>query len=47
MDGNERMQGLAGQMLWVPDVPWMFSPVMTVIPLQMLTYHITHETRWI
>jgi glucosamine--fructose-6-phosphate aminotransferase (isomerizing) len=34
------MQGLADQVLWVPDVPWMLSPVMTVIPLQMLAYHI-------
>ena len=39
-DGNERMQRLADQVLWVPDVPWMLSPVMTVIPLQMLAYHI-------
>jgi glucosamine--fructose-6-phosphate aminotransferase (isomerizing) len=39
-DGDERMQGLADQVLWVPDVPWMLSPVMTVIPLQMLAYHI-------
>ncbi len=39
-DRDERMQGLADQVLWVPDVPWMLSPVMTVIPLQMLAYHI-------
>jgi glutamine---fructose-6-phosphate transaminase (isomerizing) len=39
-DGDERMQGLADQVLWVPDVPWLLSPVMTVIPLQMLAYHI-------
>ncbi len=39
-DGDERMAGLADQVLWVPDVPWMLSPVMTVIPLQMLAYHI-------
>ncbi len=39
-DGDERMRSLADQVLWVPDVPWMLSPVMTVIPLQMLAYHI-------
>jgi glucosamine--fructose-6-phosphate aminotransferase (isomerizing) len=39
-DGDERMQGLADQVLWVPEVPWMLSPVMTVIPLQLLAYHI-------
>jgi glucosamine--fructose-6-phosphate aminotransferase (isomerizing) len=39
-DGDERMQGLADQVLWVPEVPWMLSPVITVIPLQLLAYHI-------
>jgi glucosamine--fructose-6-phosphate aminotransferase (isomerizing) len=39
-DGDELIAGLADHVLWVPEIPWMLSPVMTVIPLQMLAYHI-------
>ncbi|MDK1028458.1 MAG: glutamine--fructose-6-phosphate transaminase (isomerizing) [Anaerolineae bacterium] len=39
-EGDELVQGLADQILWVPDTPWMLSPVVTVIPLQLLAYHI-------
>ena len=26
-----------------PDAPWMLSPVLTVMPLQLLAYHIASE----
>jgi glucosamine--fructose-6-phosphate aminotransferase (isomerizing) len=39
-DGDERVKELADQVLWVPECPWMLSPVVTVIPLQMVAYHI-------
>jgi len=39
-DGDERIAGIADHVLWIPDTPWMLSPVTTVIPLQMLAYHI-------
>jgi glutamine---fructose-6-phosphate transaminase (isomerizing) len=26
--------------LWVPDCPWLLSPAITVIPLQILAYSI-------
>jgi glucosamine--fructose-6-phosphate aminotransferase (isomerizing) len=39
-DGDERIQGLADHVLFVPAAPWMLSPVVTVIPLQLLAYHI-------
>jgi len=39
-EGDERAQALADHVLWVPDTPWMLSPVVTVIPLQLLAYHI-------
>lgn len=39
-DGDERAASLADEVLWVPDVPWMLSPVVTVVPLQLLAYHI-------
>jgi glucosamine--fructose-6-phosphate aminotransferase (isomerizing) len=31
---------MADYVLWVPRCPWMLSPVITVIPLQLLAYHI-------
>ncbi|MEW6030583.1 MAG: glutamine--fructose-6-phosphate transaminase (isomerizing) [Chloroflexota bacterium] len=39
-DGDELVAAMADHMLWVPDAPWMLSPVITVLPLQMLAYHI-------
>lgn len=39
-EGDELVQGMADHVLWVPEAPWMLSPVVTVLPLQMLAYHI-------
>ncbi len=39
-DGDELIPPVADHVLWVPQTPWMLSPVTTVIPLQMLAYHI-------
>ncbi len=39
-EGDERASSLADQVFWVPEVPWMLSPVVTVVPLQLLAYHI-------
>jgi len=39
-DGDEQISELADEVLWVPEVPWLLSPVVTVIPLQLLAYHI-------
>jgi len=39
-EGDETIAKFADQVLWVPPTPWMLSPVTTVIPLQMLAYHI-------
>jgi glucosamine--fructose-6-phosphate aminotransferase (isomerizing) len=39
-EGDERVASLVDRVLWVPETPWMLSPVVTVIPLQMLAYHI-------
>ncbi len=39
-DGDELIPPLATHVLWVPETPWMLSPVVTVIPLQLLAYHI-------
>jgi glucosamine--fructose-6-phosphate aminotransferase (isomerizing) len=39
-DGDERALELADHVLWMPETPWLLSPVVTVIPLQMFAYHI-------
>ena len=40
-DGDERVTDFADQVLWVPEAPWLLSPVITVIPLQILAYQIS------
>ncbi len=39
-DGDQTIAPLADHVLWVPETPWMLSPVTNVIPLQILAYHI-------
>ncbi|MBK8616307.1 MAG: glutamine--fructose-6-phosphate transaminase (isomerizing) [Anaerolineales bacterium] len=39
-EGDELIAGMADHVLWVPETPWMLSPIITVFPLQMLAYHI-------
>lgn len=39
-DGDELLPELADEIIWIPDVFWMLSPVISVIPLQILAYHI-------
>jgi glucosamine--fructose-6-phosphate aminotransferase (isomerizing) len=39
-EGDELINSMADHILWVPETPWMLSPVVTVIPLQILAYHI-------
>jgi glucosamine--fructose-6-phosphate aminotransferase (isomerizing) len=38
-DGDELLQEIADHMLWVPETPWLLSPVTTIIPLQLLAYY--------
>lgn len=39
-EGDELVKDMADHTLWVPEAPWMLSPVITVLPLQLLAYHI-------
>jgi glucosamine--fructose-6-phosphate aminotransferase (isomerizing) len=39
-EGDDLVAAMADHVLWVPDCPWMLSPVVTVIPLQILAYQI-------
>ena len=40
-DGDQLIEAMTDHILWVPEAPWMLSPVVTVLPLQLLAYHIT------
>ena len=42
-EGDEQILNQADQVLFVPETPWMLSPVTTVIPLQLLAYHIAAQ----
>ena len=39
-DGDERIPDLTENIMWVPETPWMLSPVVTSIPMQLFAYHI-------
>ncbi|MFT3895222.1 MAG: glutamine--fructose-6-phosphate transaminase (isomerizing) [Anaerolineales bacterium] len=39
-DGDDLVKDMTDHVLWVPETPWMLSPVITVLPLQLLAYHI-------
>jgi glucosamine--fructose-6-phosphate aminotransferase (isomerizing) len=39
-DGDELLPPIADHILWIPETPWMLSPVTTTIPLQLLAYYI-------
>jgi glutamine---fructose-6-phosphate transaminase (isomerizing) len=39
-DGDELIPDLTSNILWVPKTPWLLSPVITSIPLQLFAYHI-------
>jgi len=39
-DGDQRIPDLTDNILWVPQTPWLLSPVVTSIPLQLFAYHI-------
>jgi glucosamine--fructose-6-phosphate aminotransferase (isomerizing) len=38
--GDDRVEELSDHVLWIPETPWLLSPVVTVIPLQLFAYHI-------
>jgi glucosamine--fructose-6-phosphate aminotransferase (isomerizing) len=42
-EGDDQIKAQADQVLYVPKTPWMLSPVTTVIPLQLLAYHIAAQ----
>ncbi len=41
-EGDTLITTLADHVLWIPETPWMLNPVVAIIPLQMLAYHIAN-----
>ena len=39
-DGDESVLEIADEVIWIPEAPWMLNPILAVIPLQILSYHI-------
>ncbi|MCZ2126899.1 MAG: glutamine--fructose-6-phosphate transaminase (isomerizing) [Anaerolineales bacterium] len=39
-EGDALVQSMADYTLWIPNAPWMLSPIISVLPLQLLAYHI-------
>jgi glucosamine--fructose-6-phosphate aminotransferase (isomerizing) len=38
-EGDEQIRKYAEDVLYVPDIPEPLSPMLTVIPLQLMAYH--------
>ena len=38
-EGDKQIKKLTDHLITIPDVPEMFQPMLTVIPLQLLAYH--------
>ncbi|NLI43837.1 MAG: glutamine--fructose-6-phosphate transaminase (isomerizing) [Chloroflexi bacterium] len=42
-EGDALIPTLVDEVLWVPPVPWLLSPILTSIPLQLFAYHIATQ----
>ena len=39
-EGDELVPSITDAVFWTPKTPWLLSPVINVIPLQLFAYHI-------
>jgi glucosamine--fructose-6-phosphate aminotransferase (isomerizing) len=42
-NGAKQLKGIAEEIITVPDAPECLMPILTVIPLQLLAYHLAVE----
>ncbi len=42
-EGDERIAEVADEVFWIPEVPWMLTPVVAIVPLQLFAYYIAAE----
>jgi len=39
-EGDELIPTITDEIFWIPKTPWLLSPAVTIIPLQLFAYHI-------
>ncbi len=39
-EGDDRVVAHVDQVIWIPRTQWMLAPLLAVIPLQLLAYHV-------
>jgi glucosamine--fructose-6-phosphate aminotransferase (isomerizing) len=39
-EGSERVAEVADQTLYVPSTDWVLQPILAIVPLQLLAYHV-------
>jgi glucosamine--fructose-6-phosphate aminotransferase (isomerizing) len=39
-DGDERIEKLADDVMWIPESSWLINPITATIPMQIFAYHI-------
>ena len=39
-EGSERVAEVADQILYVPSTDWVVQPILAILPLQLLAYHV-------
>ncbi len=39
-DGDEMAEKLGDHVMWIPPTPWLLNPLVSIIPMQLLAYHI-------
>ncbi len=39
-EGDDLIPTIADEIFWIPKTPWLLSPAVTIIPLQLFAYHI-------
>jgi glucosamine--fructose-6-phosphate aminotransferase (isomerizing) len=42
-EGDEEIAQHADEVIWIPPTHWMLAPLLAVIPLQLLAYHIARQ----
>jgi glucosamine--fructose-6-phosphate aminotransferase (isomerizing) len=39
-EGDDRVEGIAAETIHVPQTDWVLQPLLAIIPLQLLAYHV-------
>jgi glucosamine--fructose-6-phosphate aminotransferase (isomerizing) len=41
-EGDEEIRRLANDVIYIPEIDELYSPLLTVIPLQLFAYHVAN-----